>query len=226
MNIDIIKHDLLNPEKLTDISAELLLPNGKLKLLSYKDYQQFEWDDVRFFCWKYCRYGLPTIELIEFLKNQIGNRGAIEIGSGHGDLGYHLGIPMTDSYVQSDKDFIDTLALAGQNAISYPPDIEKLEALDAIAKYKPQVVVSSWVTHKWREGQANGFIRGVEQDKILPQCETYILIGNDAIHKHSPIMAKAHHKVRRDFLLSRATKTNLNYMYFWGKFVRIPFVRH
>jgi hypothetical protein len=41
-----------------------------------------------------------TVELVAWLHDRIAGRKAIEIGAGMGDLGYHLGIPQTDSYAQ------------------------------------------------------------------------------------------------------------------------------
>lgn len=212
----------INLNNVIDLSRELLLPNGKLKLLSYKDYEAFDWDSLRYFCHKNARYGLPTIELVDYLKQQINGRSAIEIGAGHGDLGYHLGIPTTDSRAQEIPKYRNWMMAHFQPPIVYPDDIEMYDAQDAIDKYKPQVVVSSWVTHKWIAGKTqHGFEQGIEQEKILPLCETYILVGNDAIHKDAPVMKKAHRKVRRDFVLSRGSKRNLNYIYIWGKYERI-----
>src|SRR5271170_675184 len=74
----------------------------RLKLLSYKEYDKIDRIALKLFCHATGRYGLPTIELVEYLKELIGGRSAIEIGAGNGDLGRHLGIPMTDSRLQED----------------------------------------------------------------------------------------------------------------------------
>ncbi|HEY3283412.1 MAG TPA: hypothetical protein VGN26_14180 [Armatimonadota bacterium] len=47
-------------------------------------------------------YQFPTRELVLWLQELIRGRRAIEIGAGNGWLGWHLGIPMTDSYQQSE----------------------------------------------------------------------------------------------------------------------------
>ena len=70
-----------------DLTPELLLPSGKIKLLSYKDYEQFIWDDFRAFCHFNARYGIPTKELITHLNSVINGRKAIEIGAGSGTWG-------------------------------------------------------------------------------------------------------------------------------------------
>ena len=39
------------------------------------------------------RWGIVTVELVEWLRERIRRRKAIGIGAGNGDLGFHLGIP-------------------------------------------------------------------------------------------------------------------------------------
>jgi hypothetical protein len=58
-------------------------------------YDRFVWCAAR------ARYGLPTVELVERLREMIGGRRALEVGAGQGDLGRLLGIPMTDSAQQT-----------------------------------------------------------------------------------------------------------------------------
>src|SRR5579862_6244328 len=109
----------LDTKKITDISNDLLLENGKIKLLTYREYLNFKWESFRYFCHQYARYGIPTVELIEFLKKEIGDRDAIEIGAGCGDLGYHLGIRMTDSKIQEDTKIVSLYKEMRQPAIQY-----------------------------------------------------------------------------------------------------------
>lgn len=136
----------LKIEDIKDISGELLEPNGKLRIISCKEYEKFDWNSFRFFCHQYARYGLPTIELVEYLKRVIGDRSTIEIGAGAGDLGWRLGIPMTDSKIQDQPEIAETYSKLGQPVIKYGADVEKLECIEAINKYKPKVVIASWVT--------------------------------------------------------------------------------
>ena len=183
---------ILFPDKLKDLSGELLGDNGRLKLLHYIEYEKFNWDDLRLFCHEHARYGLPTVELIDFIKSIINGRSAIEIGAGHGDLGHHLGIHMTDSKQQFEPKVRKHYEAMGQPIIQYPDDVEKIDALDAVKKYKPQVVVASWVTpYSPCEVKYNSNPWGVKEDEILPLIETYILIGNLDIHSGRPILLNA-----------------------------------
>lgn len=204
------------PSNLKDISSELLLENGKLKLFSHSVYDTFEWNELRYFCHMYARYGLPTVELIECLKKIISGRSAIEIGSGHGDLGYHLGIPMTDSKIQNKPFIRESYKAMGQPIIQYPNDVERLEALEAVNKYRPRVVVASWVTaYSPYETTYGSSPYGIREDKLLSQVETYILIGNQDIHGDKPIMQLPHTTIAGNYIRSRAKNPENNRIYIW-----------
>lgn len=208
----------LDINKLKDISSSLLLPNGRLKLLSEKEYDKFASNDLRYFCHTHARYGLPTVELIEYIKNIIAGRSAIEIGSGHGDLGYHLGIPMTDSKEQYDPSIHAYYEAVGQPIIQYPDAVEKLEALEAVNKYKPKVIVASWVTtYSPFETTFASSPSGVKEDKLLSQVETYILVGNEDNHRDKPIMKLSHTTEKGSFIRSRAKFPENDRIYVWGK---------
>jgi hypothetical protein len=79
---------------------ELLESNGIIKLRPASDYQLMPRDALRIWCHYEARYGIVTEELIEWLRQFIGGRNAIEVGSGAGDLAYHLKIPATDNRMQ------------------------------------------------------------------------------------------------------------------------------
>jgi hypothetical protein len=208
----------LNIAGLKDISSELLLPNGKLKLLDHADYAKFTPEEIRLFCHKHGRYGLPTIEAVDFIKTLIAGRSVIEIGSGHGDLGYHLGIPMTDSKIQFQPDVRMLYKLMGQTVIEYPEDVEKLDALEAIKKYKPQVVVASWIT-QWispdEPQTSGGSVYGIKEDEMLEKVEQYIMIGNLKIHGDKKILAREHTIFKPLFIRSRASYPEDDAIFLW-----------
>ena len=69
----------------------MLDENKKLKLHSSIYYESLPFEQLRLFCHYNARYGLPTLELIEWLKKELGDQRAIEIGAGSGDLGHLQG---------------------------------------------------------------------------------------------------------------------------------------
>lgn len=206
------------PESVNDITQESIMPNGKMKLLSAAEYSKYSLDELRYFGHQNARYGYPTQELINFLKKIIGDRKTIEIGAGHGDLGFHLGIPMTDSQIQCREDVKEHYALIKQPIIKYPEDVKKFEAIEAIYRYKPKVVIGSWITtYSPYETFYNSSPYGVNEERLLSLVECYILIGNTDIHGDKPIMQYSHHKISGGFIMSRATHPENNTIWIWSK---------
>lgn len=199
-----------------DLTDELIMNNGKIKLLSYKDYDKYDWNDFRTFCHFNARYGIPTIELIDYLRQTIDGRSAIEIGAGAGDLGYHLGIKMTDSKMQERRDIIKSYEAMRQPVIKYPDDVEKIDALEAVKKYQPDVVIGSWITtyapHEMPYG-SNPW--GVKEEEILSLCETLIIVGNTNIHGDKPLRSKKHVTIHGNWIVSRAKSPDHNCIFIW-----------
>jgi len=197
----------------------ILEPNGALKLMPASYYDGLDREQLRVWCHWHARYGLPTIELVDYLKGLIGHKTAIEIGSGCGDLCYHLGIQGTDNWCQTFKDVQLFYILMRQPMIKYGSWVERIDALEAVQKYRPQVVVASWVTH-WVDATKPvkndvGNMYGVKEDEILKLVETYILIGNKNIHEYKPIMERDHLEIQAPFVKSRAQDASLDRIFIW-----------
>lgn len=163
---------------------------------------------MQFWCLKRAVYGLPTVELVEWLRDKIAGRRAIEIGSGNGALGRALGIPRTDSRMQERPEIAERYRLQGQPTISYPDDIEKLDALEAIKTHKPEVVVASWVTQLYRgrtreEHARGGNMFGVDEDALLDAGVDYIHIGATSSHSAKWILSRQHEEFRFPWLMGR-----------------------
>jgi len=205
-------------KNIQDLSGDLLLENGRLKLLPAAYYRNLKWEDFRIFCHCHARYGIPTIELIDYLKDIIGNRSALEIGAGAGDLGYHLKIPMIDNKMQSWPEISKIYEGMGQPTIKYPDDIEEIDALEAVKKYKPQVVIGSWITsfssveQKWRSSPF-----GIKEPQILDLVETFIIVGNLDEHFDKPIRQIEHQTIHADWLVSRKKNQKNNCIFIWSK---------
>jgi hypothetical protein len=209
---------ILDAKNLIDVSQELLLPNGKMKLFPAAFYDTIDKGNLRLFCYSYARYGIPTTELIDFLIQKIDGRSAIEIGSGHGDLGYHLNIKMSDSKIQKNPEVQESYRAMKQPIIDYPDDVEEIDALDAVEKYKPSVVVASWVTtyapHVMPYGSNP---HGIKETKILDKIETFIIVGNNDLHGDKPIRKLPHLEIYEPWIKSRATNPENNRIYIWDR---------
>ena len=197
----------------------LLKSNGRLKLHTAKHYDGIAHDALQLWCHNHARYGLPTVELIGWLKERIGGRSAIEIGSGSGDLAYHLGIQATDNRMQEWPNIRFHYVMTGQPVITYPDFVQNLDALEAVGKYRPEVVVASWVT-EWIDPnlpppESGGNCWGVKETEILATGVEYILIGNQKVHGSKRIMAEPHEEFALPFLRSRASYPDLDRVWVW-----------
>lgn len=212
MEISLLPKDLPLPD--------LLDENGQLKLLSARQYNQIAPDALRLWCHYYGRYGLPTQELVAWLQERIAGRKAIEIGSGSGDLAFHLGIPATDNRMQEWPNISLHYTYMGQPLIVYGDFVQTLDAVAAVKHYRPEVVVASWVT-EWIDPNLpppahGGNMYGVKEDHILATGCEYILIGNVNVHGRKKIMTLPHQELQLPFLRSRAIHAELDRIWIWN----------
>jgi hypothetical protein len=204
--MDFVNKGIMLQNKDVSYLDEILMRDGKLIPVSYAKIQEVSKEDIRIFCVKKGIYCIPTTELIEFLREEINGRKAIEIGSGNGAIGRTLGITMTDSFIQLSHDVKDAYDMFGQAKVPYGDDVQRYEASDALRRFKPEVVVAAWVTHKYnmRNHMAKGFSFGVDENKILEKVKRYIFIGSQSVHSGKPIHSVSKREVRAPWLVSRS----------------------
>lgn len=153
-------------------------------------------------------YCLPTRELCEALEEMLRALGirpddALEVGAGHGAIARELGIRATDSFVQRDDFQVRRhYERLGQALPPYGDDVEKLEASEAVVRYQPRLVLGCWVTHRWQEGDEQGFIFGVDEDAIVDERH-YLCVGHDRVHVHKRVRRRGHVVHRVAGLVSR-----------------------
>lgn len=199
----------------------ILEPNGALRLMPASYYDSLDWNELRIWCHHNARYGLPTVELVEWLKERIGGRSVLEIGAGSGDLCHHLGIRGVDNHQQTWPDVAIHYALNGQPAIKYGPWVQNHDAVKAVKMFKPKVVIGSWITH-WIDPDkpmpaGGGNMYGVKEAQILELVDEYIMIGNLEVHKAKPIRSLPHEELSLPFVKSRAHNPQLDRIFIWTK---------
>jgi hypothetical protein len=206
-----------------DLDRVLLDDKGRLRVLPAAVYEQIDWMTLRLWCHHRAYYSLPTSETVERLRAIIGDRDAIEVGAGNGVYGRALGIPMTDSWCQTLPDVALMYMMSRQPTIKYPADVERLDAVAAVRKYNPKVVVGAWVTH-WIDPNlppppGGGNMYGLREDLILdhPSVETYIVVGNLTTHAHKPLRSRPHQIIRQPWVWSRASKPDDDCIFVWDK---------
>jgi hypothetical protein len=202
-----------------DLSAEVMADHGRPRIMPAAFYSDLNVTERAIIGARNALYGLPTQELVAWLREEIGERTAIEIGAAHGALAHALGITATDSCMQDNTIIQAMYAASGQKTVVYGSDVVPLAAAEAIAHFRPQVVVACWVTHLWREDrpEAGGNAIGVDEEAVIDACETYIFIGNETVHRNKSIWSRPHRIIYPDWLYSRAHNGAREFIAVWGK---------
>lgn len=213
--MEIIKN--INVTKIQEIENFFFDDKGNFLLHPAQDVLRFEQIDLSVWCHGKGVYNIPTVELIEFLRSETTNQKAIEIGAGNGYLCKHLNITQTDSCLQQRPDIQATYAAMGQPIIQYPQYVRKFDAIEAVRRFKPQVVIGAWITQKslTQEPQSNYW--GVNEAAILKMVDKYIMIGHENQHNQKKILKYPHRIVKADWICSRSRERDKNIIYIWEK---------
>ena len=179
---------------------------GMIRPIPAKEVAKFDVATLRLFLHKYGLYTMPTTELIDYLAGIIAGKTAIEIGAGLGVIGRSLGIPIIDNKMQEWPDVKRYYDLTRQPTIKYPPDIIEMDAHDAVKRYKPAIVIGSYITHKRKPGTILGNPHGVDNLKIARSVRAYYMIGNLRTHCEDPAMKHLDGIEHHDFLYTRGDK--------------------
>jgi hypothetical protein len=195
--------------------------NGKLVVHPYEFWAQFEQVEISAFCVRNGIYCVPTQELVSWLSEQIAGRKAIEIGAGNGVLASHLGIPATDNRMQEWSHVAARYEEIKQAVVKYGEHVKPMDAEKAVRAFKPKVVISAWVTHKYFETahERGGNIHGVREENIIANAQ-YISICNRHVHRHKPALDIPHEEFEFPWLVSRAFGDAANFIAVWKKGAR------
>lgn len=200
----------------------LVTTNGAITPVPFHLLSEFTQEEITTFCHRYALYQVPTVELILFLIQQIGNSRAIEIGAGNGCIGRHLGIKMYDSYLQERpeiKQYYEEVML--QPTISYGKDVINMDGMEAVKKYQPETVVGCWITTKNPHGYSIADVSGIEEPLLFQHgVKKYIHVGNALTHAAKPLIFGPTIKCTEmhfDWLLSRSMSRVHNVIYIFEK---------
>jgi hypothetical protein len=200
---------------------QLLLDGDFLKLLPASEYQKIDPVHLRLWAHHNSRYGFPTIELIDWLAAEINGKFAIELAAGMGDLGRHLKIIQTDSYIQTTNEVRVLYGMMGQPVIEPPESVLEYDALAAVKGIKPDVAIASWLTQFVEEeectSETQGSVYGADEIQIVANVNKYIHIGNEDVHGTKKVLAIPHKELKFPWLVSRAEDQSKNVIYIWEK---------
>lgn len=208
-------------DKLVDYIDDILLADGKLQAVAANTLAKIDNTDLRLWCHKHAIYGLPSLELLEIIRPHLVEGKSIEVGGGCGVFGRLLGIPSTDSCIQSNDAMRAYYRALGQPPVTYGDNIINLEASEAIAHFKPEVVFGSWVTQYVSPLEVGlppggGSVYGLRETEFINNIHKYIIYGNEAVHGLKALFNLPGVKVERiksEHFFSRAQNPNLNCLY-------------
>lgn len=128
-----------------------------------------------------------------------------------------LGIPATDNWMQQDDPYRGIYERIGQAIAPYGPNVVRAHASQAVRLFRPRVVIGCWVTHKYNPARhyAGGNEIGVDEEDILRNCETYIVVGNEQVHEHKAIWSRRHEIEYPPYLYSRALNQGREFIATW-----------
>lgn len=207
---------ILKKNDTSELRKDVLDEKGKLKIVPASIYEKYPQEIISQFCVQHGYYGLPTLELIEWLKSKIIGR-AIEIGAGHAAIAKSLNIHACDNFQQDEEEIRDYYKICEQKTVPYDyAYVTKADANTFLSKANYNTVIGSWITHKYNEKdpERGGNYWGVDELKILKKSR-YILIGNENTHSKTPIMQLKHEKYQFPWLFSRSMHVDKNFIYQW-----------
>lgn len=208
----------INPDEIRDLGDEALDEAGRLRILPASFWAATSVQERALFGHRNGLYLFPTVELVDRLRQMIGGRSAIEIGAGNGVLAQALGIPATDNKQQEMPKYRAAYELSKQPIVRYGDNIVEMNASRAVRQYKPQVVLGSWITHKYDPARhvEGGNEIGVDQRDVLLHCEQYIVVGNEHTHRFNPLWSRPHEIDYPPYVFSRASNGRREFICTWA----------
>lgn len=209
---------LLNREVDTSYLDQVLFDSEKqLQAVPSDVLRNIDQNHLRVWCHLNGVYGLPTLELISFLQEQIAGgysnafqdltkldrKYALEIGAGCGAFGRALGIDSTDSFCQEIPEVKAYYEALKQPIVKYGKNVVKLEASEAIRILQPEVVFASWVTQHYDTAEKDGdgmpigggSVYGVREIDFMRDIRRYVIFGNQHIHHSKAVFSLPYVKV-------------------------------
>jgi len=196
----------LDPNQIRDLRPLVLGLDGRMQVLPASFWASTTTHERAAFGNRTGIYGFPTVELVERLRELIKGRSAIEIGAGNGVLAEALGIPGTDSFQQLMPLYRRIYERGNFTIVPYGPKVVEMHASRAVRHFKPDVVIGCWVTHKYdRKQHARGGNEvGIDEPDILRHCSTYVFVGNEKVHRDTPLWDREHVIEYPPYVFSRA----------------------
>jgi hypothetical protein len=200
---------------LTKINS-LLLVDNEYVIPKAQDLLAFSKEKIALFAHYNAMYTLPTVELIEFLQEQVEEySSAVEIGSGVGVIGRALNIKCTDNFCQDIPAVKEVYRSSGQPTIKYGSHVLNRDANWVAKKWSPDLIIGSWITHRYNGIDGNTF--GPDEEEILKNCKKYIMLGHLDTHSTKPLLTKYPPRIIRNmpWYVTRSMAPEKNAIFIW-----------
>lgn len=219
---------VLQQEDISELESLVMEGKGIPKVVTAKVFDDFSDNQRMLLMVKHGLYVFPTLELASFIDNEVFGKTVLEIGAGNGAMADYLGIRATDNYSQAPDYRPDPKLRAlweqgqqamknmGQAFVTYGDNVDRIEAMDAVIKHKPEIVYGCFITHKYRAGDKDGNKFGVDEEKLIRRCE-YIMVGNAVTHRNKRILSVPHSELCLPGLITRAQHQEANRVWKWDK---------
>lgn len=190
------------------LNERWLAEDGRIKLLPASEFRSVPNDHLRLWLHHQARYCLPTVELVEWLRAQIGGAYAVELGCGNGDLYHHLKITGVDSCIQNSPMVAAFMRMLGQVPTHPHKDVVPMNAENAVLQLRPRVAIACYLTRKFiqgvdQEGVSHASMYGVREEAIIDHVPLYIHIGNRMTHGDKTVLSLPHDELRFPWLVTR-----------------------
>ncbi|MGL5582729.1 MAG: hypothetical protein ACRDCE_17425 [Cetobacterium sp.] len=219
---------VLQVEDISKLESLVMESKGIPKVVDASVFDDFSDNQRMLLMVKHGLYVFPTTELAEWLGSHTFARKVIEVGAGNGAMANHLGVVATDNYSQA-PDYrpepnLRNLWIQGRQAmermgqafVTYGANVNRVEAIDAVIKYRPELVYGCFITHKYRAGDKDGNKFGVDEEKLIRRCD-YIMIGNAKTHQNKRILSLPHEEFIVPGVVTRCQDQSLNRIWMWRK---------
>ena len=208
------------------IDDVLIGEDGLLRILPARVYADLPRPFLQIWAGEMGYHLFPTEELVEWIRGEIGGQTAIEICAGAGILGRALGVPCIDWDVCSR--FPEVRLLYDMNRQGIPmigPHCEKIEALEAVAKYQPEVVFGGYITQRSLPGDPTsmaGSFAGVDERELIRHVRKYIVVGSLGTHGKKKIWRDRTRDLSPDWIVTRSANPEDQIIAVWENPSPVP----
>lgn len=209
------------------IDQQLRGEDGLLRLLPLAAYEVIPRPLLSYWAMLWGYWILPTVELVAWVREQLGDRPAVEVAAGAGVLGRALGIACIDWNTRRHFPEIALITrLAQQRDPARGAHVLDEEAWAAIVQRRPRAVVAAYPVQRVYEGDPavfGGSRCGIEEWRIVRSVERYLVLGSAGAIGKRKISRLPHRRVRAPGLVTRCLYPEEEYAWIWDNHHTQPF---